>query len=259
MNTIYAIMAAFRQHWKNTTANLWSLSFFFGAVPQVAVFAWIASQNPDRAVLGYLIIGAPFMAIWNSVFFGIAGALSNEIWDGVIEFTIISKTSILVSLLGKALAMMVFAIPVGLISAGTMLIVGRQMPVIDNWPMLFVSIIVIFIGLTSIGLVMMPVIALSRGRTSGIFTPLIPLVITFSGFLYPITSLPSWLGFVSHILPSAWGMESVMQAVKGPDSAWAVISGWVYSLLISAALLVITYYLFKMVEKRLRITGMTAH
>jgi ABC-2 type transport system permease protein len=259
MNTINAIFAAFRQHWKNTTANLWSLSFFFGAVPQVAIYAWIAIQNPDPGILGYLIVGAPFMAIWNSVFFGIAGSLSSEIWNGTIEFTMISRTSMLVALFGKALAMMVFGIPVGIISIVTMLIVARQMPQIASFPLVIVSVIVIFIGLAATGLVMAPVIALARGRTSGMFTPFLPIIVVFSGFLFPINTLPPGLAAASRILPSSWAMDSVMQAVKGPDSAWAVISGWVYCLLLSAFLLTLTYFLFKMVEKRLRIIGLMTY
>ena len=259
MYTINAIIAAFRQHWKNTTANMWSLSFFFGAVPQIAVYGWIAIQNPDPLILGYLSVGAPFGAIWNSVFFGIAGSLSSEIWNGTAEFTMISRTSMLVALFGKSLAMMVFGIPVGIISITTMLTVARQMPQIDSYPLVFVSVIVILIGLMATGLVMAPVIALARGRTAGMFTLFLPIIVVFSGFLFPISSLPPGLAIAARILPSSWAMDSVMQAVKGPDSAWAVISGWLFSLLLSAALLALTYFLFKKVEKRLRITGLMVY
>ncbi len=259
MNILRAVFAAFLQHWKNTTANFWSLSFFIASVPQVAIYAWIAIQNPDPGILGYLIIGAPLFAIWHSVFFGIAASLSSEIRNGTIEFTMISHTSMLVVLFGKALAMMVFGIPVGIISVATMLIVARQTPEIASYPLVIISLIIIFIGLAATGLVMAPVIALARGRTSGMFTPFLPLIVTFSGFLFPISNLPPWLAVVSRIVPSSWAMDSVLQAVKGPDSAWAVVSGWIYCLLLSSALLAITFLLFKLVEKRLRITGLMSY
>jgi ABC-type multidrug transport system permease subunit len=259
MNTIYAIMAAFRQHWKNTTANMWSLSFFFGSVPQIAVFGWIAVQNPDPRVLAYLSVGAPFGTIWNSVFFGIAGSLSSEIWNGTVEFTMISRTSMLTALFGKSLAMMVFGIPVGIIASTTMLVVARQIPQINNIPLVFVSMVFIFIGLTATGLIMAPIIALARGRTAGMFTTFLPIIVAFSGFMYPVSALPTGLAVVAHILPSAWAMDSIMQAIMGPASAWAVISGWLFSLLLSAFLLVVTYFLFKIVERRLRITGLITY
>jgi ABC-2 type transport system permease protein len=259
MNTIRAIFAAFRQHWKSTTSNIWSLAFFISSIPQVAIYAWISVQNPNPSVLAYLIIGAPLMAIWHSVFFGISTSLNAEIRNGTIEFTMISHTSMLVVLFGKALAMMVFGIPVGIVSVGTMLAITQQMPQIVSYPYVIISVIVIFIGLAVTGLTMAPIIALTRGRTGGMYTPMIPIIITFSGFLFPVSNLPPWLGIISRIIPSSWGMDSVLQAVKGPDSFWAVASGWLYCLLVSAILFVFTFAMFKLVEKRLRVTGLMSY
>jgi ABC-type multidrug transport system permease subunit len=250
-----AVWASFWQHWKTTTANFWSLSFFIGSVPQVAIYAWIAVQSPDPAVLAYLIVGAPLMAIWHSVFFGISSSLNSELRGRTIEFTMISRTSILVVLFGKALAMMLFGVPAGLVAVVTMFIVARQAPHIASYPYLFGSVAFIFLGLAVTGLVMAPVTALTRGRMSGMYTPLLPIIVTLSGFLFPISSLPLGLEIASRILPSSWAMSSVMQAIKGPESFWAVASGWVYCLALSVFLLAVTFLLFKAVEKRLRITG----
>jgi ABC-type multidrug transport system permease subunit len=259
MRNLAAIYAAFIQHWKSTTSNYWSLAFFIASVPQVAIYAWMAIQNPNPAVLAYLIIGAPLFAIWHSVFFGITGALNSEIRSGTIEFTMISRTSMLVALFGKALAMMVFGIPVGIVSVAVMLMVSRQMPHIASYPYTMASIFFIFIGLAATGLVMMPIVALTRGRSSGMYTPLIPIIVTLSGFLFPVSNLPAWLGVISRILPSSWAMESILQSVKGPDSPWAVMSGWVYCILLSAVMFVFTYLLFRQVEKRFRIDGLMSY
>ena len=259
MSIIRAVFAAFIQHWKTTTANFWSLSFFIASVPQVAIYAWIAVQNPNPGILSYLIIGAPLMAIWHSVFFGISASLNSEIRNGTIEFTMISRTSILAVLFGKAVAMMVFGIPVGIFSLIVMFAVARQAPQIASYPYALVSVVFIFIGLAATGLLVAPIMALTRGRMSGMYTPLIPIIVTLSGFLFPISSLPEGLRIVSRILPSSWAMDSVLQAIKGPNSLWALVSGWVYCMLFSAILLVLTFILFKMVEKRLRIAGLMSY
>ena len=259
VNIIRAIIAAFWQHWKNTTANIWSLSFFIASVPQVAIFGWIAIQNPNPDILGYIIVGAPLMAIWQSVMYGISASLGSEIRNGTIEFTMISRTSMMVVLFGKAMAMMVFGIPVGIISVGTILIIARQIPQIASVPYVIGSVVFIFIGLAVIGLLLAPIMALSRGRISGMYTPLIPFIVTFSGFLFPISSLPEALGIIARIMPSSWAMESVLQAVKGPESFWAVASGWIYCLLLSIVLFLFTFVLFKVVEKRLRVTGLISY
>ncbi len=259
MYNIRAIFAAFIQHWKTTTSSFWSLSFLIGILPQVAVFGWMASKNPDASVYSYLIIGAPLMAVWQSVFFGISTSLNSEIRNGTIEFAMISRTSMLVVLFGKSLAMMVFGIPVGLLSASIMMIITRQGPEIASYPYAILSIVIIFIGLAVTALVMAPVMALTRGNYSGMYVPLLPLIMTFSGFLFPVASLPRGLEIASRIIPSSWAMDSVLQAIKGPDSFWAVASGWVYCLLLAVFLMIVTFLLFKVVEKRIRITGLMAY
>jgi ABC-2 type transport system permease protein len=258
-NNLRAIIASARQYWKSTTMDFWSLSFLIGALPQIAVFAWMAIQNPDRSVLSYLIIGGPLMAIWQSACFGIMSSLNGEIRNGTIEFSMISPTSMMIVLFGKALAMMVFGIPVGIFSVAMMLIVARHMPHIASYPYVLVSVFFIFIGMAVTALFMAPIAALTRGRTAGVFAPFMPLVITFSGFLFPVTTLPAGVQVFCHILPITWGMDSIAQAVKGPESFWAVASGWLYLLLVSAVLMFFTILLFKLVEKRLRVTGLTSH
>jgi hypothetical protein len=63
MYDIRLIFTAFIQHWKTTTSSFWSLSFFIGILPQVAVFGWMAAKNPDHSIFAYLLIGAPLMAV----------------------------------------------------------------------------------------------------------------------------------------------------------------------------------------------------
>jgi ABC-2 type transport system permease protein len=259
MYNLRAIFASFMQHWKTTTFNIWSLSFFVGAAPQVAVFAWVAIKNPDSSVYSYLIIGAPLMAVWQSVFFGISTSLNAEIRNRTIELAMISRTSMITVLFGKALAMMVFGIPVALISIGMMLIVTRQLPHIASYGYLLVSVFFIFIGLAVTALVIAPITALTRGRSSGMYVPLLPLIMTFSGFLFPVTSLPRGLEITSRIIPATWGMDSVLQSVRGPESFWAVASGWIFCLLLSLTLMTATVLLFRIVEKRLRITGLMSY
>jgi ABC-2 type transport system permease protein len=174
------------------------------------------------------------MAVWQSVFFGISTSLNSEIRNGTIEFAMISRTLMLVVLFGKALAMMVFGIPVGLLSASIILIITRQAPVIVSYPYVLVSIIIIFIGLAVTALVMAPVMALTRGNYAGMYVPLVLLIMTFSGFLFPIANLPRALEIFSRILPSTWVTDSVFQAIKGPESLWAVAGGWIYCPLLVA-------------------------
>jgi ABC-2 type transport system permease protein len=251
-----AVWAACWTHWKTTTSSIWSLSFLISSIPQVAVWAWIAIQNPDPSILTYLIFSAPLAAIWTSVFYGIVGSLRTEIYTRTIELNMISRTSVLTVLFGRALAMMTFGIPAGIISAGVMLIVARQAPQIASYPWLIASAVFVFLGLTVTGLVLAPLSALLTKYHGGMFSPLIPIVSTLCGFAFPVSLLPKWLAVCARFLPSTWAMDSALQAMRGPQSTWAVISGWTVCLVMSLVYLVLTYYLYKIVEKRLRVTGL---
>jgi ABC-2 type transport system permease protein len=251
-----AVWAACWTHWKTTASDLWNLSFFISTVPTVAVMAWIAIQRPDPAVLSYLIVGAPLMAIWTSVFYGIVGSLRSEIYTRTIEFNMISKTSVLTVLFGRALAMITYGVPAGILSAVTMLIVARQTPHIASYPWLIASVVFVLLGLTVIGLALAPISALLNRYHGGMFSPLMPIISVLCGFVFPVSALPAGLTVVARFLPSTWAMDSALQAIRGPDSAWAVISGWLGCLLLSGAYLVLTYFMFKIVEKRLRVTGL---
>jgi ABC-2 type transport system permease protein len=250
-----SVWAACWTHWKTTTSSFWSLSFLISTVPMVAVWAWIAIQNPDPSVLSYMIVGAPLMAIWYSVFYGIVGSLRSEINFGTIEFNLISKTSVLTVLFGRAMAMMIFGVPAGVVSVVVMLIVARQAPHIASYPWLLGSLVFIFLGLTVIGLFLTPVSALLNRYHGGMFSPLMPIISVLCGFVFPVSALPAGLAVLAHFLPSTWAMESALQAIRGPESVWAVISGWLYCLVLGALELGLTLILYKLVEKRLRITG----
>jgi ABC-2 type transport system permease protein len=254
-----SVWAACWTHWKTTTSSLWSLSFLFSSVPIVAVWAWISIQTPDRSVLSYLIVGAPLMAIWQSVFFGIVNSLRGEINSRTIEFNLISKTSVLTVLFGRALAMMVFGVPAGIVAAVTMLIVARQAPEIASYPWLAGSLVFVFLGLTVTGMALAPLSALLNRFHGGMFSPLILVISTLCGFVFPVTALPGWLAVLAHFLPSTWAMQSALEAIRGPASAWAVTGGWLACLGVCAVYLAGTYFLFKGVEKRLRITGIMAY
>jgi hypothetical protein len=98
------------------------------------------------------------------VFFGISTSLNSEIRNGTIEFSMISRTSMLMVLFGKALGMMMFGIPTGLFSGSLMLIVARQAPEIASYPYVLVSVMVIFIGLAVTAPTIAPVMVLTRGN-----------------------------------------------------------------------------------------------
>jgi ABC-2 type transport system permease protein len=251
---IMALKASISAHWKNTVSSLWNLSYFIGTIPQVIAYAWIGQMSNDPVIISYLLIGGPLMSVWHAVVFGIATILIAELRGRTLEFNMISKTPILVVLFSKSLAQVIFGIPAGTLAFLTMLAVARQLPVIDSIPLLVVSLLFVLLSLTSTGLLFAPIISLS-GRTSASFSPIIPIIVTLSGFLFPIDLLPKELEVLARLTPSSWAMSSVLQSLKGSTSIWNMVSNWGYSLLLSIVYLALTLVLFRLYERRLRVTG----
>jgi len=254
MNILRAILAAFIQQWKTTGAGSINLSFFFMAVPNVAVIAWIALRSDNPQVLTYLLVGAPLAFIWNGVILRVGWSLSTELFGRTLEFTLISRTPMILALFGKALAHIAYGLPVGVVALITMFIVTRQLPQVASFPLLIVSLFLVIVGLAIISLLLAPSVVLAGGR-GGFFNVIMALGVLVSGFMFPIDQLPTWLEVIARLLPTSWAMYGVWQSIIGPESLWPVLGAWGACLLTSAALLAVTYWTFKVVERRIRVTG----
>jgi ABC-type multidrug transport system permease subunit len=253
-NEVYAIYASLRSQWKASATSAVNLHFLIGGVPMAAVVAWIASQSDNPSVLTYLLVGAPLLAIWNLVMWSIGWSLSRELWGRTLEFVMTSRTPMILVLFGKSLAYVVYGIPTALVALLIMFLIVRELPHVANFPMLLVSLLFVIVGMVAIGLLLTPLNLLFRGR-AGFFNAILPFGSMLSGFLFPIDQLPHILEIIARLLPTSWAMLGVWQSIRGPDSLWSVAGTWAASFLASALLLSITYLLFKVVEKRMRITG----
>jgi ABC-type polysaccharide/polyol phosphate export permease len=254
MNELRAVTAACWQEWKTTATSFASLVFLLEAVPMVVVFAWIANQSDDPSVLAYIVVGAPLMAIWNGVLFRVGRSLNNELFGRTLEFAMISRTPVMVVLLGKAVAQIAYGILTGVVTLLVMFLVARQLPEVANLPLLLVSLAFVIVGLTMASLVVAPIMVLVGGR-AGFYNAIMPFGVVLSAFLFPVDRLPVVLEVMARFLPMSWAMESVWQSIRGPESLWSVVFGWALCIVTSAGLFGATYLMFKAVERRIRVTG----
>ncbi|MDD5289216.1 MAG: hypothetical protein PHY28_08925, partial [Dehalococcoidales bacterium] len=115
------------------------------------------------------------------------------------------------------------------------------------------SVLVAIIGVFMVGLFFAPFMTLARGR-GGFFNAFMPFAAVLSGFLFPVDRLPSGLLVIARLLPTSWAMDGVWQSIQG--SSWLqVATSWGISILLSALWFWVIYFMFKMVEKRIRVTG----
>jgi ABC-type multidrug transport system permease subunit len=252
MNTFRAIFAAFFQQWKTTAVSFVSLSFLLESIPVVAALAWIAVQSKEDIVLTYIFVGAPFMAIWNGVIFRIGWSLTDELNAHTIEFALVSRTPLIMVLFGKSLAQLIYGIPSGLIAFVTMLIVIREMPFVAEPGLLFISFLFVIIGLAASGLLLAPLMVFIGGK-AGSFNAIIPFGVVLSGFLFPIDRLPQALEVVARIIPTSWAMSAVWHSIGGNVSLWTIAVEWITCVLVSAGIFGLTYILFNIIEKMIRV------
>lgn len=231
-----------------------SLNYGIGALSSIIVYSWMVNQTHDPFRRSYLIAGTPFMAIWNGVAFRTGWSLDNEMGQNTLEFTLISKTPMVVVLFGKALAQLVYGIPVGLISLLLMSLLTGHPPQAANLPLFLISVLFIFMSIAVISLIFAPIVVLAGAR-GGFFNGILPFGVILSSFVFPPESLPIVFRVISWIMPTSWAMSSVWQSIKGPDSLWSVIAGWILCGVTSFVLFMLTILLFRRIENRIRVTG----
>jgi ABC-type multidrug transport system permease subunit len=250
---LIAIWGAFAQQWKVLSPDWNWIMGMLANVPLVAVFAWIATQSGRSSVVGYLAIGVFLMTLWNQCQVGIRWSVYGEAFQGTIEFSLISRAPLGVFLLGKALAQAAAAARPALAALVVALVVSRQMPSVADPLGLAVAACVAVIGVVATAFAFAPLSVLAARQLDPIVA-LRPFVIVFSGFLYPVSSLPVGLEGFARVFPTAWAMDAVLISLEGggresPLFSTAVAVG------LAAIYFVLTFVMFRLVESRVRVSG----
>lgn len=249
-----ALMASVVQQWRQINFSFGNLGFSLATIPMAIVFTWIAMQRSDSEVLSYLSIGLPLMTVWSGVAFRIGYTLTTELSSQVLQYVYISRTPVIVVSLGKALAQVLWGLPTGVISFVVIFLMTRALPDVSNPAALMISLILVVIGITIASLFFSPMMVLVGGR-GGFFNTIIPFGLVLSGFLFPIDRLPVALKVLARLMPTSWAMDGVRLSL-GAGGSWAELStAWGLCLLTSVFLGGVTYVMFRVVERRIRITG----
>ena len=254
MGYIYAVRAAFIQQWQVAIGTANFLGLGIGAIPLVAMLAWIASESDDPTVLAYISVGVFLMVVWNTSVFRIGAALSGELFQGTLELNLMSRSPLMLVMLGKVLALAAFSSLTGIAAVVTVLAVSQQFIDVANVPLLLISLIFAMPALIDGGFIFTPLLVLVGGRP-GFFNAILPFGVVFGGFLYPISLLPAGLQTIARFLPTSWAMDGVIRSVEGGGPAWRIAGDWGVALALTALYLTLTYFMFRKVEERVRVTG----
>ena len=251
---LYALAGAFLQQWRNARRTASYASFIIAGIPNVVILAWIARRSDNPAAITYIALGSSLMLVWTNAVFRVGWSLSEEKWGGLLDVSLVSRTPIVVSMLGKALALSFFSLLTGAGAFAVILIAsGRTVPV-ENLPFALVSLAVTLFVMICAGFIFCPITVLV-GEPSGLFATVMPFGVVLSGFLYPINLLPTALQVIARGLPTSWAMEASIMATTGNGSMWDIVIKWAIALGLAVVYLVATHFLFRVVERRVRVTA----
>ena len=254
MGYLYAMRAAFICQW-NLMMRYGGFWGFLGTLPYVIVLAWIARASERSEVVTYMFFGAFLIIVWNFVVSRMGESLLQEWGEGTFDSTLVSKTPVMVVLVGKIMTFALFGPFLGL--SGFLIVVllsGRTVP-IPNPPALAISLISAMVAMVAVGFISAPLSVLTGGRYFSYFEMVRPLVMVFSGLIYPVALMSSALQIIARGLPTSWAMDGLMGSVEVTASTGTLVASWGPAIVGSLIYFGMTYYLFKKAEARVRMSG----
>ncbi|MGB8253150.1 MAG: ABC transporter permease [Anaerolineaceae bacterium] len=236
--------------------DLFSVGLYF---IQPVIFSGVAmilshaagNEKPD---LVYTVIGGGMLGMWSGLVFTSLYDIRSDRRDGTLELIVASPTSLgtveairtfmnvlagLVSMLAAFIAAIwVFDYPLGEI----------------NVPGAILSLIMILIGMWSIGVFLANFTVWSRLSGSYVEFLEIPIAI-LCGFMFPIRILPEWMQVISNVIPIRWALEALDAALVGQQNLTFLLSHWGMTLLLSLLFWGLTHWLEGKVHDQIRVTG----
>ncbi|MFC2039002.1 ABC transporter permease [Chloroflexota bacterium] len=254
VGNFYALMGSFLQQWQEAKRTAGYATFVIAGIPNVIVLAYIANRSDNPVAITYIALGSSLMLVWTNAVFEMGWSLTGERWSGLLDVSLSSRTPVMVTMLGKALALAFFSTLTGAGAFVIILIASQHAVPILNIPFAAGSLAITMFVLICTGFIFCPITVLV-GEPSGLFAMVMPFGVVCSGFLYPISLLPAALRFIARGLPTSWAMESLIMATTGSGSTGEIIGKWAVALLLAMVYLFVTQLLFRLVEWRIRVTA----
>ncbi len=254
MGNLYALVAAFRQQSKSVLSPFSLVNSMLNNVPTATMVTWIASRKEDPVIFTYVAMGLILLSAWNTGVFRVGQSLGGERFGGTLEPNLVTKTSLAIVMTGKALATYLPGLLSGAVAFFIAVLMAGHLLVLNNPLWFATSLCIAYISMLAVSVLFMPLMVLVRGQ-GGFFNAITAFGIVFSGFVFPVTHLPFGMEYVGRALPSSWAMEAMVESIEEtPDISYVAIR-WAIIVGISLGYVLLTYWLFKAVERRLRVTG----
>ena len=104
------------------------------------------------------------------------------------------------------------------------------MPV-PNPVALAISLVTALIAMVAVGFISAPISVLAGGRYFSYFDMVRPLVMVFSGLVYPVALMSPALQTIAGALPTSWAMDGLLRSVEVTASMESMVERWAPALL----------------------------
>jgi len=212
----------------------------------------------------YAVLGGGMMGMWGNTIYSSGFAIEFERWQGTLEEVIAAPSKLIHVITGRAVSNALFGLT-NMIAILVIAVGGFRVSLGITDPLMFaVSLLLTLLSVSALGLIFASAFILSRSAqvlTNGLETPLYIV----SGSMFPIALLPFWIHPAAYILGPTWGVDAIRLATSADyvsQSFWAGMSPGMaifldltVMVLITLAYVAIATVLFKLVERRARVTG----
>lgn len=200
----------------------------------------------------YVVLGSGLMAIWSCICFSSAGDINRERSMGTLRILFVAPVKFSSVILGKIMGNTVLSLVSLIISLVTATILYRT-PVTLNSPGYFLlALVAVIISFIVISTVIACLLTLSRRTTLYMNCIEIPFIL-LCGFSFPVEVLPKWIQPISRLLSPTWAVELLRMAVDGVTLPEAFFEKLFVLLLLSVLYTLFAAWLYRVMERRVRI------
>jgi ABC-2 type transport system permease protein len=189
-----------------------------GAAILVVMYSVITSGNFSSPIFSYIYLGNAFYIYVGAVMTGISWAVTDDREHyKTLKYMYIAPINIQAYLIGRGVAKFL----VGSISVIITIVFGvlflhvNVNPAAINWPLFLVSLVIGVIMLAMMGLILAGVSLLITQHVSFIGDAVAGALFLFSGAIFPLEVLPSWLRPVGFAMPVTYWLELLRRSLVG--------------------------------------------
>ena len=202
--------------------------------------------------MSFVVLGTGIITLWSTIAFSTTSDLERERRVGTLKGLFASPTDFRVVVFSKAIGNTVLGLIPMVILVIFALISGQGKVAEPGW--FVISLLECIIAFLMISLVFSSIFTLSRETRIFMNCLEYPIYI-LCGVVFPVSVLPEWMQKLSYVLAPTWAVQLLRDSVNGITNRESFITKFLILFGISLLYFLLACFLFKVVERRVRVTA----